>query len=107
MLTREDEYGDLFHLFSIGESSVTGFCLFSWKVPADKISVVCSCLSVINRELNQGHFYFDFSTSCIAYCNTCHTYPQSSDDDAFVRFVDCTMVMGLIYQDFIYQALFL
>jgi hypothetical protein len=76
LLIRQDDHGELFHLFNVGDVGITGFTLFSWRVPPESRTIIRTQLLRLNRHLKHGYFYLDDLTRCIIYCINYSAYTQ-------------------------------
>lgn len=63
----ENSYGEIFCLYGYGNTSISGYAIYSLPVPKNKRQYILQYLSGIEYEPSGERFYLDRQTQCIAY----------------------------------------
>ncbi|MFV0420346.1 MAG: hypothetical protein ACK5KT_16670 [Dysgonomonas sp.] len=81
----ENGYGEIYFIYEYENATITNCAIYSCPIPDSKKDLVLKYLCSVNKVKNQGDFFFDRTTDCVAY-NICYCVGNRNVDEDIVRF---------------------
>lgn len=86
----ENGYGEIYFIYEYENAIITSCAVYSRLIPESRKELILKYLSSANKVKNQGDFFFDCTTDCVAFSVEYYIEEEDVDEDS-TRFEEFCM----------------